>query len=394
MDQGSDALTAYVVSLADEARWEIPADSRDRMAKALQGFIEGRIERGSKIQTADLAYRKLAAAEALSRLGPLPAGLLKSIPPQPQLWPTSAVLDWRAIQKRSTDAGAPKLVAEADQILRSRLNLQGTTMGFSTDKTDWLWWLMVSEDVNAVKLVLTTLDDAPWKPDMARMLRGALSRQNHGHWDLTTANAWGRLMLEKFARDYEKGEVSGETTASLGEGKTIIDWGATPHGGTALLAWPDTKKELVIKHEGRGAPWATVQSLAALPLKEPLSSGYKIERTVTPVNQKTPGVWARGDIARVHLKISAQADMTWVVVDDPVPGGASVLGSVWPTFQERSFGAFRSYYEYVPKGSFTIEYTVRFNNAGTFGLPPTRVEAMYSPEMFGENPNTNIEVKP
>jgi hypothetical protein len=152
--------------------------------------------------------------------------------------------------------------------------------------------------------------------------------------------------------------------------------------------------------------------LAALPLKEPLSSGYKIERTVTPVNQKTPGVWARGDIARVHLKISAQADMTWVVVDDPVPAGASVLGSglgrdsamatqgekdtgwVWATFQERSFGAFRSYYEYVPKGSFTVEYTIRFNNAGLFGLPPTRVEAMYSPEMFGEFPNAVVEVKP
>jgi uncharacterized protein YfaS (alpha-2-macroglobulin family) len=412
MEKGSDVLTAYVVSLADEARWEIPADSRDRMAKALQGFIEGRIERGSKLETNDLAYRKLAAAEALSRLGPLPAGLLKSIPPQPQLWPTSAVLDWRAIQKRSTDPGAPALVAEADQILRSRLNLQGTTMGFSTEKTDWLWWLMVSQDVNAVKLVLTTESDAAWKPDMARLLRGALSRQDHGHWDLTIANAWGRLMLEKFARDYENGPVSGETTAALGEGKSSVDWAATPQGGSLLLAWPEKKSELAIKHDGRGSPWATVRSLAALPLKEPLSSGYKIERALTPVTQKTPGVWARGDIARVHLKISAQADMTWVVVDDPVPGGASILGSglgrdsalatqgekstgwVWPTFQERSFGAFRSYYEYVPKGSFTVEYTVRFNNAGSFGLPPTRVEAMYSPEMFGEIPNDAVEVRP
>ena len=412
MDQGSDALTAYVLSIADEARWDIPPDSKDRMAKALQGFIEGRIERGSKIQTMDLAYRKLAAAEALSRLGPLPPGLLKSIPPQPQLWPTSAVLDWRAIQKRSTAPEAPKLVAEADQILRSRLNLQGTTMGFSTDKTDWLWWLMVSEDVNAIKLVLTTMDDAPWKPDMARMLRGALGRQDHGHWDLTTANAWGRLMQEKFVREYENGEVAGETTATLGQDKKTIDWASAPKGGSMLLSWPEGKKQLAIKHEGRGAPWATVQSLAALPLKAPLSSGYKIERTVTPVTQKTPGVWARGDVARVHLKISAQADMTWVVVDDPVPGGAAVLGSglgrdsaletqgeqdtgwVWPTFQERSFGAFRSYYEYVPKGDFTVEYTVRFNNAGNFGLPPTRVEAMYSPEMFGELPNANVEVRP
>src|SRR3569832_2468856 len=103
----------------------------------------------------DLAYRKLAAAEALSRLGPLAPGLLKSIPPQPQLWPLLVVFVWCVFLMRLMEPDAPKLVAEADQILRSRLNLQGTTMGFSTDKTDCLWWLMVSTDLNAIKMVLT-----------------------------------------------------------------------------------------------------------------------------------------------------------------------------------------------------------------------------------------------
>jgi uncharacterized protein YfaS (alpha-2-macroglobulin family) len=41
-----------------------------------------------------------------------------------------------------------------------------------------------------------------------------------------------------------------------------------------------------------------------------------------------------------------------------------------------------------------MEYTVRFNNPGSFFLPPTRVEAMYSPEMFGELPNPAVEVAP
>src|SRR3989442_11176968 len=103
--------------------------------------------------------------------------------------------------------------------------------------------------------------------------------------------------------------------------------------------------------------------------------------------------------------------MTWVVVSDPVPGGSTILGSglgrdsalatrgerdtgwVWPAFQERSFEAFRSYYEYVPKGEWTIEYTVRLNNQGTFHLPPARVEAMYSPEMFAEIPNSDVKVQ-
>ncbi len=41
-----------------------------------------------------------------------------------------------------------------------------------------------------------------------------------------------------------------------------------------------------------------------------------------------------------------------------------------------------------------MEYTLRLNNPGRFEMPETRVEAMYSPEMFGELPNSPVEVKP
>ncbi len=62
-------------------------------------------------------------------------------------------------------------------------------------------------------------------------------------------------------------------------------------------------------------------------------------------------------------------------------------------FEERRFDSFRAYYEFVPKGRWTVEYTVRFNNAGTFELPATRVEALYAPEMFGERPNERIAIR-
>ena len=99
-----------------------------------------------------------------------------------------------------------------------------------------------------------------------------------------------------------------------------------------------------------------------------------------------------------------------MVVDDPIPAGASVLGTglskdaglvaqgeqragwVHPAYEERRFDAFRAYYTFVPKGSWTVEYTVRFNNPGHFVLPATRVEAMYAPEMFGELPNAAVDV--
>ena len=67
---------------------------------------------------------------------------------------------------------------------------------------------------------------------------------------------------------------------------------------------------------------------------------------------------------------------------------------MWPAFEERTFEAFRAYYRFVPKGNWVVEYSVRLNNSGTFELPETRVEAMYSPEMFGAIPNSRLEVKP
>ena len=50
---------------------------------------------------------------------------------------------------------------------------------------------------------------------------------------------------------------------------------------------------------------------------------------MTAVEQAQPDRWTRGDVVRVRLDIDAQSDMTWVVVDDPIPAGASVLGTGW-----------------------------------------------------------------
>ena len=51
------------------------------------------------------------------------------------------------------------------------------------------------------------------------------------------------------------------------------------------------------------------------------------------------------------------------------------------------------YYEYLPKGIVKMEYTIRLNNVGEFSLPPSRAEAMYAPEMFGETPNARVRVE-
>ncbi|CAH0285259.1 putative lipoprotein YfhM [Massilia sp. Bi118] len=408
MDQGSDVLTAYVLSLTSEAGYEIPEDLKQRMEAGLTSFVQGRIARPPLLASGELTVRKLSALEALSRSGQVAPAMLESITVQPNLWPTSAVLDWYQILMRAQDLPErERQLAQARQVLRARMNLQGTTMGFSTERSDEWWWLMASTDANANRLLLAAMGDPFWQADIGRLARGALGRQQHGRWQTTTANAWGVVALDAFSRKYEAEKVQGKAQLTLGG----ASWtGTVP--ATVLQAWPEGQATLKLRQLGSGKPWATVRSLAAIPLKAPLSSGYRITRSITPVEQKSKGQWSRGDVYRVRLDIDAQADMTWVVVDDPIPAGASILGTglgrdsqiaasgerargwVWPAFQERSQSAFRSYYEFVPKGSFSVEYTVRLNNEGRFSMPVTRVEAMYNPEMFGEVPNATILVGP
>jgi len=412
MQEGSDILTSYILSISSEAQMAIPGKIKEDMENALKAFIEGKIRRYGPIQRPDLNIRKLAAIEALAKNGHASASYIDSMKIEPDLLPTSAVLDWIGIIQRLKDLpNRQQKMSAAEQVIRARLNFQGTRMGFSTEKTDNLWWLMTGGDINSIRTIIAFLKDDRWKEDMPRLLRGAVDRQNNGRWNTTTANAWGTIMLKKFSESFEAEKISGISNIELVPHKQSLDWEKLPSGGMLSIKWPKSKTVLNVSHDGKGRPWATIQGIAAIPRTKPYSTGYIIKKIYTPVVQKTPGTWSANDVLRVTMNIEAQADMSWVVVNDPIPAGSSILGSglgrdseilaarkktsgwVWPAFEERSLAAYRAYFDYVPKGKWNVEYIIRLNNSGYFRLPSTRVEALYAPEMFGEIPNGIFEIK-
>ena len=429
---GSDSLTAYVLAISDEATrlgydFALPDEAKASMERGLIGFVEGKVNRDfwrpASLKNGDLDVRKIAAIEALSRYGKAQPRMLDSVQILPNQWPTGAVIDWLQILDRvGMIPDRTKRIAEAEQVLRARLNVQGTRLGFSTERDDSWWWLMSNADVNSVRMTIAVLDRKDWVEDVPRIVTGTLQRQQFGRWSTTVANAWGSVAMEAFSKKFETVPVRGTTKAGFGTpgATTSFDWARIPAGGTMPLGWPagfavngnKADANLQVDHDGTGKPWVTVTSRAAVPVLAPFGSGYRITKTITPVEQKVKGTWSRGDVARVHIDIDVQADATWVVVDDPVPGGAAMLGTGlgnddqistgtekddsrgWLAYQERSFEAFRAYYRYLPKGAFSVEYTLRLNNPGRFGMPQTRVEAMYAPEMFGESPNAAWTVQP
>ena len=454
--QGSDTLTAHLLAVASEAAqidsaFTIPAPLRSQMESGLIAFVEGRLQRKFWSPRQDLAERKLAAIAALARSGKAQARMLGSIDITPAQWPTHTLLDWIAVLRQVPAVPQrDERLQEAQQQLRSRVSFHGSQLAFSTDAQDRWWWLMQNADTNAARLLLTALSDAQWQADVPRLATGLIARQQAGAWSTTTANVWGALALAQFSRKYESTPVTGTTTVVLGAQTANVDWkdvqrqagaradaqsstqdGAALDALTSTLAggvqqeaehperlylpWGERKSgELRITHQGSGQPWVTLQSLAAVPRKAAFNAGYAVRKTITPVQQAsgTPaGRYQRGDVLRVRLEVDAGAEMSWVVVNDPIPAGATILGSglgrdsqvatrhqqapegVWPAYEERAQDGFRAYYAYLPKGKSAVEYTVRLNNAGTFALPPTRVEALYAPEVFGEAPNSPVVVQ-
>jgi uncharacterized protein YfaS (alpha-2-macroglobulin family) len=412
--KGSDTLTAYVLAMAHEAGFEIPEASRSKMLAGLEAFVGGKVVREFWSPRKDLEMRKLSAIEALARYGQARPEMLDSIQVLPNQWPTGAVLDWYSILLRSPDwPERAKRVAEAEQILRARMNFQGTRMAFSTEADDYWWWLMSHADVNALRLINLSMDQAAWQGDIPRMMTGALGRQQRAAWASTVSNAWGVLTLNKFAAKFEAEKVGGQTQAKVGSASQSYSWGSNASNRLSL-PWPAAGSDaaLILNHEGSGKPWVTLQSTAAVVLKAPFSSGYRIKKTIEAVEQKVAGRYSVGDILRITIETDAQASMSWAVLTDPLPSGATLLGSglgrdsavatdgekpgndgAWLAYQERSFEFFRAYYQFIPKGVFSTSYTVRLNNAGEFNLPATRVEAMYMPEMFGESPNAKMSIK-
>jgi len=413
---GSDTLTAYVLSAAQEAGRKIPEASRQRMLDGLAAFVDGRVQRAFWSPRPDAPVRRIAAIEALSRYGRASARMLATVDPAlMNTWPSSALIDWLLIHQRVADAPNRAAQIQAAQAqLRSRLSWAGSTLRFSSEETDAWWWLMASADANASRLILAVLDDPAWRSDLPRLVQGTLSRQNRGAWQTTIANFWGVMALEKFSAKFESAPVTGRGVARLAGASSTQDWAKAPQGGTQMLPWPAQLAPLQIKQDGTGKPWLTVQSIAAVPLSAPLASGYTIRRSVLAVEQKDKSRWSRGDVMRVHLEVEAANDMSWGVISDPLPGGAAILGAGlgqsaiaaegemrersegggWLAYQEQSFSAWRAYYAYLPRGKTVVEYTIRLNNAGRFQLPGTRVEAMYAPDRAGELPASVIEVAP
>ncbi len=403
---GSEALTAYVMSITGEAGLALPDAAKTRMVEAMKAVLDGRLRRE---EYGDVRLQRVAALSALARVGAATPAMLGQIGMPPAEMPTATLADYLAALDRIPGlANGAALRAAGEDVLRTRLVYEGTRLDLS-DQSSSAWWLMSSGDESAIKATLVTLGRPGWQDDAPKMMVGTALRQSRGHWDTTTANAWGSVVARKFGGLYPAEAIAGTTTLAYAGRQVAKGWPLMADQRTASFPLAASPAPLRLMQAGGAGPWATVSVSAAVPLIRPVSAGYRMTRQVTAVQARTPGRLTRGDVVKVTITVDASAERNWVVVNDPIPAGATILGDlggqsamlqsgeggegVQPAYVERGRDAWRGYFAWVPRGRFTVSYTLRLNGAGRFGLPPSRVEAMYSPSIRAAVPNAPVVVE-
>jgi uncharacterized protein YfaS (alpha-2-macroglobulin family) len=421
---GSEALTAYVLALTSEAGLPIADGPRAKMIDALKAVIDGRLRHESY---GDIRLRRVAAFAALARAGAATPAMLGQLGINPGEMPTAQLADYIvALDKVPGLANAAALRSAAERVLRSRMVYEGTRLDL-TDQDNAAWWLMSSADEGSIKALIATLGRPGWQDDTPRMMVGVASRQSHGRWDTTTANAWGTLAARKFAALYPASAIGGTTSVMLGAASQRRVWPLATADRQLTFPLPTGPTPLRLSQSAGAAPWATVTISAAVPLKQPLNAGYQLTKQISVVQARTPGQWTRGDVLKVTITVDASAERNWVVINDPVPAGATIIGDqanqsqllaasgsdgggslfsamtgdgkLWnvqvgvkAAYVERGNDSYRAYFDWVPRGRFSVSYVMRLNTAGRFNLPPTRVEAMYAPAIRAAVPNAPVTI--
>ncbi len=403
--EGDEALTAYILRLSTASGWALPEVTRDKMVRGLTGFVAGRVVRSRADVLGDGPSRLVAAVAALAAVGAATPQMVEPLNVAPDTWPTVTVIDWIELLERLSVSGRAAKMAQAEAVLRARIDVQGTTLRITRSEAPFQ--LLASPDSTAAQLLMLSSRRPGWQADAPRIARALMLGQRRGHWDTTPANALGTLAMRQFAQAFEAAPVTGTTRVALGSATARFAWNGSP--ATQTLAWPGGPGTLTSSHEGGGAPWLMVSARAAVPLRAAVASGFALSRQVTAVSQAVAGRWTRGDVMRVRVTVTPRAPAQWVVINDPVPAGATILGGALggrsqllagnetgsgaqPSFVERRGDAVHAHYAALGRAAVTYEYTLRLGSAGTFRMPPTRVEALYAPEMMAMVPNAPVVV--
>ncbi|MBS3785150.1 MAG: alpha-2-macroglobulin, partial [Anaerolineae bacterium] len=264
-------------------------------------------------------------------------------------------------------------------------------------------------------------------PNVVRWLMVA---RRDGIWETTYETSWALIALTDWMR--ATGELRGNYDYAIWLNDELLEDGrVTPEtvdeaithevGMADLLA--DASNRLIIgRGAGEGRLYYTAHLRTFLPVEEiePLNRGVIVSRQYSEpactegVQCPEVEVVEVGNVVQVRLTLIAPHDLTYVVVEDPLPAGAEPIDPALattslveqgPTFAREAEGGYgREFYrwwwswysrsemrddkvvlfaDHLPAGTYEYTYTFRATRPGAYHVIPTTAREFYFPEVFG-----------
>jgi uncharacterized protein YfaS (alpha-2-macroglobulin family) len=312
----------------------------------------------------------------------------------------------------------------------------------------------MDSDVRTSALVLRALIAArPSHPLASKLAMGLLADRRGGTWRSTQETAWALLALDAYRRAQEKAEPDFTARVFLGEAELAsapFSGRSVAQARTSIPAANLTSAQgapLAFAVDGKGRLFYEARLRYArkqMPDK-PIDRGFFVRKTLRPVTteglaealRSVPDAGARsfegGSLVLADVVVVTPSPREFVVIDDPLPAGleavdmrlATTAGALskaklddepsWDEGEEtdeETDDAFAKGEAYTPSwfireirddrvlffvdhmaaGMYRYRYLARATTLGSFVLPPTRAEEMYTPEVFGRTGGGAVSV--
>lgn len=371
-------------------------------------------------------------------------------------WPNPGALnvlyDARAGQRVSAQAALLHAMAKSEinaaQIkaltkeIESRLRVGPN--GVDVDESDGdRYGAILESPTRTQAMVLRALLAADPKNALApRLARSLLARrQTDGAWRSTQENTWALLALADYRRERESDQGALEVDTELGGSEILTS--KFPRGALRedkVLVSADTlvSKGPSLSFEARGGGTAFYSAqlkyaTSNLPTKARDEGLFvtKYVRSVAPaavaealrvLPKKSEPTVTAGDLVIVDLLFESAEPRDHVVLDDPLPAGLEALdydldttskankdasskaldpNAKWlgSTFQTAAYtrqvrdDRVLTFFDKIEPGMYRVRYLARATSIGSFIVPPTRIEGMYTPEVYGRTAASSLTVK-
>jgi len=327
------------------------------------------------------------------------------------------------------DPSAPA-VADLISDLQTGAILSATGAHWEEAGRDWWNW---STDTRTTAIALSALTRAAPELDiLPNVVRWLMVAREGDHWATTQETAWSVMALTDWM------VATGELQANY-DYAVVLNGGALAEGAitpadvrdsvTLRVAVGDLLRDEInrltlSRGAGEGVLYYAAHLKLRLPAAEakPVSRGISVQREYfTRARPGEPVTSApAGEVITVRVTITAHQDITYFVLEDPIPAGTEPVDTsllttsgalqppdLRPTYDpawwwgwwffdhtEMRDEQVNLYADWLPRGTYVYTYQVRATVPGEFQTLPSHAYAFYFPEVFGRSAGTLFTVRP